>query len=209
MKTASHKLALLAIVLGIVALLGEPQAGGSVRLNTQELAYIVEGKIDHVDVEELADWIVLGRSDYRLIDVRAYEDYASYHIPTAENVRLVEFGDYPLYRNEKIVLYSDGGIHAAQAWFLLQAQGYKNSYILLGGLELWKDEVLFPALAEDASASARAAFEKRRSMSAFFGGQVRTGAATVEETYAVPAPKLETAPNVVIPQRSRKQKEGC
>ena len=125
MKTASHKLALLAIVLGIVALLGEPQAGGSVRLNTQELAYIVEGKIDHVDVEELADWIVQGRSDYRLIDVRADEDYASYHIPTAENVRLVEFGDYPLYRNEKIVLYSDGGIHAAQAWFCCRPRATK------------------------------------------------------------------------------------
>ncbi len=209
MKTTSHKLALLALVLGVVALLGKPQAGGEVLLNTQELADIVEGEVDHVGVEELADWIVRGRSDYRLVDVRADEDYDRYHIPTAEHVRLGELGDYPLYRNEKIVLYSDGGIHAAQAWFLLWARGYRNSYILLGGLELWKDEILFPALAEDASAAARAAFEKRRSVSAFFGGQARTGAAAVEETYATPVPKLESAPNVVVPQRSKKQKEGC
>lgn len=209
MKTVSRKLALLALALGGIALLGEPQESGSVRLNTQELAHIVENEVDHVDVEELADWIVQGRSDYRLIDVRADESYVRYHIPTAENVRIVELSDYPLYRNEKIVLYSDGGIHAAQAWFLLRAQGYKNSYILLGGLEMWKDEVLFPALAENASAAMRAAFEKRRSVSTFFGGQPRTGAAAVEETYAVPAPTLETVPNVVIPKRSKKQKEGC
>lgn len=207
--TISHKLALLALVLGVFALLGTAEKSGTVQLDTQELARIVEGEVDHVDVEELADWIVQGRSDYRLLDVRASEEYARYHIPTAENVRLVELRDYPLYRNEKIVIYSDGGIHAAQAWFLLQAHGYVSSYILLGGLELWKDEVLFPALAEGADASARAAFEKRRSVSVFFGGQPRTGAAAEVERYTVPVPKLESVPNVAVPKRSRKQKEGC
>jgi rhodanese-related sulfurtransferase len=44
------------------------------------------------------------------------------HIPTAELVELRDLHDYPLYHNEKIVLYSDGGIHSAQAWFLLRAE---------------------------------------------------------------------------------------
>ena len=60
-----------------------------------------------------------GRSDYRLIDLRGERDYSAYHIPTAENVTLTALPESALLANEKIVLYSDGGIHASQAWMLL------------------------------------------------------------------------------------------
>ena len=73
-------------------------------------------------------------------------DYAAYHIPTAENVTVAALPEFPFLRTEKIVLYSDGGIHAAQAWMLMQAQGYRAVYTVLGGLEGWKDDVLYPAL---------------------------------------------------------------
>ena len=51
-----------------------------------------------------------------------------------------------LHRNERIVLYSGGGIHSAQGWFLLRAQGFPGSYILLGGLDAWMDETNDPLL---------------------------------------------------------------
>ncbi len=114
-----------------------------------------------------------GRSDYRLIDLRAASDFAAYHIPTAENVTVAALPEFPFLRNEKIVLYSDGGIHAAQAWMLMQAQGYRAVYTVLGGLEGWKDEVLYPALPAQASAAERARFERAAALSRFFGGEPR------------------------------------
>lgn len=135
------KLALAAFGLGALAVFGDPYGGGRVTLRTEELAAMVQGEVDHVTVQELDSWIVQGRQDYRLIDLRDPAAYAAYHIPPAENLPITALpGD--LERNEKIVLYSEGGIHSAQAWFLLQARGYEASYILLGGLEEWNDRIL-------------------------------------------------------------------
>ena len=76
---------------------------------------------------------------------------------------------------KKIILYSDAGIHSAQAWFLLKANGYKGVYILRGGLEEWKDSILFPRLVENATPAEIAAFEKAKEISKFFGGSPQVG----------------------------------
>jgi rhodanese-related sulfurtransferase len=197
-----------AALLGAVAVLGNPEPGGVVTVDTQELAAIVQGDLDQVTVGELASWIVEQRTDYRLIDVRAADDYAEYHIPTAEHVAIGGLVDHPLYRNEKILLYADDDVRAAQAWFLLRAQGFPGVYMVKGGLEAWKDEVLFPALPADATAEEQAAFEQARAVSAFFGGTPRTGV-TGEAAPEIPLPKVDMpATNVVQPKRKR-QKEGC
>jgi len=205
----NQRLAAVALVLGAIALLGSPSPGGAVTLNTEELAAIVESEVDHVTADELADWITQGRTDYRLLDIRDAESYAEYHIPTAEPVTIRELNDYPLFRNEKIVLYSDAGIHSAQAWFLLRARGFEGSYILLGGLLAWMDDVLFPELAADATPDEVANFERRRALSELFGGKPRTGG-----TDAAPAPatlpKVAPPAAVSVPKNRKKlRKEGC
>jgi len=208
-----QKLAFLALVLGFLALLGSPSPGGAVTINTRELADIVESEVDHVTVEELADWIIQGRSDYRLLDVRDPKSYAAYHIPTAESVELRNLSDYPLYRNEKIVLYSGGGIHSAQAWFLLRAEGFAGSYILLGGLNAWKEDILFPELPADATPDEVASFARRRTVSEFFGGKPRTGTggtAGAAQPSEVAMPKVAPPSPVVAPHRhAHHHKEGC
>jgi rhodanese-related sulfurtransferase len=211
--TLNQKLAIVAVALGALALFSVPHRGPVVTLDTRELALIVEKEVDHVTPSELAGWIVQGRSDYRLIDLRAGSDYAAYHIPTAENVTVAALPDFPFLRNEKIVLYSDGGIHAAQAWMLMQAQGYRAVYTVLGGLEGWKDDVLYPVLPAQASVADRARFERAVALSRFFGGEPRAEGAAVATT-PVELPKL-TAPapapsGTVSPVAPRKKKkEGC
>jgi rhodanese-related sulfurtransferase len=206
--TLKTRLAVLALAMGGLALVGDPSGGGTVTLNTRELAAIVESKVDHITVEELADWIVQGRNDYRLLDVREAAAYAEYHIPTAESVQLTGLADYPLFRNEKIVLYSDGGIHSGQAWFLLKAQGYSGVYMLLYGLEEWKEQILFPTLAVEASPREIAQFQRVSRMSSFFGGTPRTGTAAVESA-PVAMPKAPVAAAAPVVSRKRKRKEGC
>ena len=207
--TPTRLAALLLLTLGVVGLLaGDPYHHSTARVDTRELAAIVEGEVDHVTAQELADWLIQGKTDFRLIDLRTEQEYASYHIPSAERVPITALADYGLMRNEKIVLYSAGGIHSAQAWMLLKTHGYHGVYMLLGGLDAWTDEVLFPSLPEEASAQERAAFERAAQVSRFFGGTTREGIETKTVTAPMPAPpppQLSTQPGV----KPKKKKEGC
>ena len=208
--TLNQRLALLALTLGVVAIGARPMRGGVVTIDARDLARIVATEVDHVGVDELADWIIAGRSDYRLVDLRAAAAFASYHIPTAENVPLAALPDYPFGRQEKIVLYSDGGIHSAQAWFLLRAKGYRGVYILRGGLDEWKDTVLFPRLAENPSPSDLAANEKRKYVSRHFGGTPLTDGVSQAEAAPVEMPKVEMpAASPTAQLAKKKKKEGC
>lgn len=208
----NQKLALILGALGFLAVFaGSPYKGNTATMNVKELGLLVEKQTDHVSVEELADWIIKGRVDYRLIDVRSPKEYEAYHIPTAENIPVASLFDAGLQRNEKIILYSEGGIHAAQAWFLLKTQRYDNSYILKDGLVEWKDRILFPSIAENASPEEKSAFEKRKSMSAFFGGTPQTGTTDTKAAPQIAMPKLEM-PSASAGQGGtpkKKKKEGC
>jgi hypothetical protein len=210
--TVNRKLAMLAVALGTLALFAQPHRGPFVKLDSRELASVVEAEVDHVAAAELAAWIVEGRADYRLLDLRTEQEYAAYHIPTAENVPLTGLADYPLLRNEKIVLYSAGGIHSAQAWMLLRARGYDGVYMVLGGLDAWKDEVLFPSPAADAGPQARAQFERAAQVAKFFGGEARVAGDAVAPTAGAELPKLTAPPPMpgpATPVAKKKKKEGC
>ncbi|HSB60347.1 MAG TPA: rhodanese-like domain-containing protein [Vicinamibacteria bacterium] len=207
----NRRLALLALVLGAGALFASVHPGRTLSLHENELMTAIAREDDHVTPDELAGWIIAGRSDYRLIDLRDETAYAAYQIPTAENVPLAGLTDAPLLRNERVVLYSDGGIHAAQAWMLLRAKGYPGAYTLLGGLEQWKEEVLFPALPADADPRERTRFARAAAVAKFFGGAPRAGAAgaAVLETPELPKVEAPTIPAGQAPGPRRKKKEGC
>jgi len=219
--TLNQKLALGAVALGAAALFAAPYPGSTVTLDTKELALVIGTEADHVEAPELAAWIIESRADYRLIDLRTAGEFAQYHIPTAVNVPMNVLTDAGLGRQEKLVLYSEGGIHSAQAWMLLRAQGYKSVYMLKGGLDEWKDQVVFPVIADNPTPEQRARDERLKSISAFFGGQPRSATAAAAgaagtpamETAAVPvSPKVVGPPSPaggVKPTAAKKKKEGC
>ena len=215
--SGNQKLALLAVVLGLGALaLGSPRSG-KVTIDERELAAIVEGEVDHVSPDELADWIVAGRQDFRLIDLRSAAEFAEYHIPQAENLAITALADADLARNEKIVLYSAEGIHSAQAWFLLKAKRFPAVYILLGGLKQWNEQVVFPETpAENAPPAERIAFAKAAERAKYFGGGAHAAVTAVVAGAAAtgPAAVAPTLPRVVPPPApagtaAKKKKEGC
>jgi rhodanese-related sulfurtransferase len=212
--TTNQKLGLLLVVLGLLAAFaGSPYAGGKVSLDTAELARIVEKEADHVSPEEMADWIVQGRSDFRLIDLRTEKEYAEYHIPGAENIALTALADAGMQRTEKIVLYSEGGIHSAQAWMLLKARGYRGVYMLRGGLEEWREKVLFPRLPENPTPAQRVEFAKMSEVAKHFGGAPQDGGSPDQAAVTAPMPKLAMpqAPAGGAPAAApkKKKKEGC
>jgi rhodanese-related sulfurtransferase len=217
--TTNQRLALLAFVLGAVAIGAKPTRQGAVSVNPQELALMVQREADHVTVQAVADDLVKGQAGFRLIDVRAEAAFNAYHLPAAENIPIASLASADLPTNERLVVYGDDGVHAAQAWFLLKAKGYRGVYVLRGGLAEWKDQILYPVLAEPASADQRRDNEGRAAVAAFFGGAPRAAASTSAGAAppAVPAVAATSAAAPAIqmpaagtkPKAAVKKKEGC
>ncbi|MEP6506936.1 MAG: rhodanese-like domain-containing protein [Gemmatimonadales bacterium] len=167
-------LALAALVLGgLASVAGSPVAASNALVDVSNLAKTVDREDDHVTAIELAGWIKERRGGVRIVDVRDSAEFEEYHIPGAERVSLSDLVTTPFRRDETIVLYSDGGAHAAQGWVFLRSLGYKRVYFLRGGLYEWLDDVMNPALSIDATDSARGAFKKVAEISRYFGGVPR------------------------------------
>jgi rhodanese-related sulfurtransferase len=134
----------------------------------------------------LAAWIKERRPDLRVVDVRTAEEFDAYHVPTAERIPIDSIGLSTLRPSELIVLYSEGGAHAAQAWVLLRALGYRNVYFLRGGLYEWIEQIMSPSLAADASPKDSAAFAKNMEISRYFGGVARASSMMLDPVLTLP-----------------------
>jgi hypothetical protein len=213
----NRALGLLALLLGAGALFAQVYPDRTVTVHETELLTASARAEDRVLPGELAGWIIEGRADYRLIDLRDEAAFAEYHVPTAENVPLTRLAKSGLLRNEKIVLYADGDLPAAQAWLLLRGRGYQGVYTLQGGLAGWKDQVLFPVMPESPGPEEQERFAEAAHVAKFFGGQPRAAASGGEaqlldmsalqaSTPAVAAPSLPAAGGG---QGGRRPREGC
>ena len=210
----NQRLAALAFVLGLGAIPATPTRGGSVTIVPEELAIAIERRADHVSAPDLADWIIQGRADFRLVDLRTPSAFATYRIPGAENLPMALLPDAGLARNEKILLYGEDGVHAAQAWFLLKARGYKAGVHARRGPRGMEEPVLYPRLADAPTPEARQRNDRLRTVSLHFGGTPQ-GAGEAGARPALAAPALPTlpVPSVKSPAGARpapkKKKEGC
>lgn len=198
--------------LGFIALFaGSPYRDSMAKVDTRQLA--LEAGADRVSVEQLADWLIAGRNDFLLVDVRSEKDFAADHLPAAINVPLATLSADFASRNERVILYSDGDLQAAQAWFLLRSLGYRAVYLLSGGLDAWKSTVLFPkAPPAGAPPAEQVAFARRAAVATHFGGRPQTGSGAVAPAapelpqLAPPAPPAEGAAPAPV---KKKKKEGC
>lgn len=122
---------------------GAASAGG---FSEQGLLESVEGAEDHIEPEELADAVMQGEHGLVVVDVRSPHEYGTLHIRGAVNVPLPELIDYLApYRNQgRIVLYSNGMTHPAQARDSLARLGFRNVFMLTDGLRGFLDRCLMP-----------------------------------------------------------------
>ena len=153
-------------VLAAAASIGPRRTSAS---TATALATEIEREDDHVTALELAQWIRERKPGLRVLDVRSDSAYDAYHIPSAERMPLGALVTLAPKDDETLVLYSEGGAHAAQGWVLLRSSGHRHVYFLRGGLLDWMDDVMSPALASDSSRTRVAA------LSRYFGGVPRAG----------------------------------
>jgi rhodanese-related sulfurtransferase len=168
-------LGIAAIVLGAgAAVVGSPYSGAKGQIDVDALARIVTREDDHVTAIELAGWIRERRGGVRIVDVRSQKEFDEYHIPTSERISLDSLSRARLDPNETIVLYSEGGAHAAQAWVFLRALGLRKVFFLRGGLNEWLEDVMSPTVSEHPTGADTIASE----LSKYFGGAPHVGERT-------------------------------
>jgi rhodanese-related sulfurtransferase len=207
----NKKLALIAVTLGFIALFaGDPYGGTTIKVNEKAIALSTVDNSDKVSVTELADWIIKDKSDFELVDLRSEEKFNEYSIPNARCIPLPQISSSDLRRNQKIVLFSDDDVAASQAWFILKSKKYKGVYILDGGLNAWKEKILFPKAPVNASKDELAEFEKMKEVAKYFGGQAQTDSSVTEvrQKIKLPTPTVGTT-KTTSPTAKKKKREGC
>jgi rhodanese-related sulfurtransferase len=203
MTRPRRALAVAAVALGgLAAIVRTPVPPGSA-VDIAALARAVERDDDHITAVELATWIKDRKPGLRVIDVRPSAAFDTFHVPTAERILLETLVRTPFTKHETVVLYSDGGAHAAQGWVLLRARGHRQVYFLRGGLADWLDEVMNPTLPPDATPEARATFDRVAALSRYFGGTPH------RETAAEHAARAATPRPTVAEAVARMRRRGC
>ena len=156
-----------------------------------------------ISTHKLAERIIERDPSLKLVDVRMVDEYENYTIEEAINNPFEEiisenWTDELTEEGKDIILFSNGDVFSEQAWNLCEQKGYKNLYILKGGLNEWFRTIILPE-PPPATASSEAidlySFEKAASI--YFGG-------TPVGDQAQPAPKKD----VVIRKKNKKAAEG-
>jgi rhodanese-related sulfurtransferase len=169
-------LATIAASLGLAA----AAADGRPAADASQLAAEISAERDHITAPELAARIMRQDPSLRLFDLRPRAEYDQLHIPTATSVTLDELTRAPVPHDAEIVVYSEGGVHSAQAWVLLRLRGHRDVRFLREGIYEWLARVLEPRLASDATEAERADFARAEEQSRFFGGQPRSNVSRAE-----------------------------
>jgi len=100
-------------------------------------------------VEEVAQKIISQDPSIQLIDVRDSVSYNKFTLSGAINMPLNELlkPENKLYLDQNVyksIFFSNGSSDADVAWMICNRMGYKNTYVMLGGLNTWVDHILEP-----------------------------------------------------------------
>lgn len=193
-------LSVVIVVLGATAAILPERSNSYVELNEHQMLQEMLLSENYITVDELSDLLIDGDPSVRIIDVRAAMDYKK-PIPRAINIPFdsIFSENYIGYFDQfamKNVIYSQNDQLAVQVWMLMKQQGFKNNYLLEGGLEAWKTKILDPQ-APDTS-DPQEAFElyrKRLASKQYFTG-----------SKSLPVIKME--PIAPIQRRAKKKVEG-
>jgi len=140
----------LAGVASLVGLLGgcgqSADTSGAITWESlEEIARAVARQDDRVHPDDLAGWMLAGREDMLLVDIRSKDDYTSGHIDNAHNIPLPELvrrstrGVLP--KDRRVVLYSADTENASKAVVMLRLAGL-NAYALVGGYNEWRRHII-------------------------------------------------------------------
>jgi rhodanese-related sulfurtransferase len=209
----SIKATLLSLLVASIAACG-PSNEREVSL--VDVAQAAARQDDRIDVRELADWLVEGRRDFKLIDVRTPGDFESGRIGDAENFPIAQIVTQDVLQNmptdRMVIVYSNGSENAAKATVMLRLSGI-DAHLLVGGYNAWHENILNPDISADELNGESLQVSEQRAFSCYFVGN-REGSAKrssdvsepfVPPVFEEPAPEEEGE----LPPPPPPAEEGC
>jgi len=139
------------IIFAVVLLVaGAAVAGLSLRGEPKRKLRYQVSSTQTVTPAELAAWIIEGRRDFSVVDLRDPEDYAKGHVRGAVSCGSCHTDAAEAKQDEttfvdlskKLVLYTDTGTESVDLPKLLAKN--PRLYVLAGGWEAWQRDVLAP-----------------------------------------------------------------
>ncbi len=131
----------------------------------------------YVTTDQVAKMIIQGDPSLEMIDVRDEDEYKNFTLPGSVNIPL----DSLLTKNNllyfgvpgiKVVFVSNDDIAADQAWVLTKRLGFKDTYVMKGGLNRWMETIIKPERpSETEPATAFATYSFRQGAKMYFTGE--------------------------------------
>lgn len=164
---------LVAFVLALVMLFLPGPDRGRYAFDPEKLSAEIMKRDDHVSPKELSEWIIAGKNDFRLVDIRTAKEFKKGSIKKAENIPLRKLLRKDtlerLIADKQLVLFSNGNSHAHQAWVVLKSAGV-DVQVLEGGFNLWNKIVLNPKLPVNITDDEVLRYKGKVAVANFFGG---------------------------------------
>ncbi|HPC82281.1 MAG TPA: rhodanese-like domain-containing protein [Thermoanaerobaculaceae bacterium] len=133
--------ALAAVVVAVVlALLDRPDPASRLDARRAALEQRLESADIRVSPEETLELLYNPAARLHLLDVREEAEFNLFHLGGARRAALSALarGDAgAIRRDDVVVVMSNGEGRARQAWLLLAAAGFEQTYILRGGIHGW------------------------------------------------------------------------
>lgn len=119
------------------------------KLTAEELLIEVMENRQFMSPDEVAAMVVANDPSLQLIDVRSKDQYEKFSLPNAINIPLESLlsKDFEDVLNQDVklnVFYSNSSNEANEAWMITRQLGYKNNYVLQGGLNYWAETIMNP-----------------------------------------------------------------
>ncbi|RJP58785.1 MAG: rhodanese-like domain-containing protein [Deltaproteobacteria bacterium] len=197
---------LIALILAVIMLFLPYQDSSKYRFDPEAIARTIIEGTDQIDPKTLSEWIIEGRRDFILIDIRSEKEYEKGKIKGAENIPLQKLITKStieeLPKDKIIVIYSNGSSHASQAWLVMKTAGI-DAYILEGGFNYWSSFILNPAQCSiNASDDEILKYRSQVAVSNYFGGS-SPAASTVDDKTKTEKKAIE------MPKKTSKKLKGC
>jgi rhodanese-related sulfurtransferase len=199
--------------LALAATLAACGGAGRGKVDMHSLQQVAQGVArgeNMVTVQDLSHWIIQGRKDFVLLDLRKPDAFAAGHIQGAQSMPMAELMSEAklatLPAGQKVIVYSADSVEAAAATALLRVAGH-DALAMGGGYDAWDKQILHPPIPAVATRNEAPEVAEKRAIACYFvGGKAAGSEAPVYAPKAAPAfvPPVSTAP----PPRPR-HSEGC
>jgi rhodanese-related sulfurtransferase len=141
------KISVILIMTGVLLAFLPLTSNRSFMVSPEKLLSDILSVESSFNTDMVARFLVNDDSTVRLIDLRSPEEFRNLSIPGSVNVPYNEFVKSDLYiylddKNIRNIFYSNDDIFSGYALAYARGLGYKNCYLMKGGLNDWFETVM-------------------------------------------------------------------